>query len=187
MVGAALNSFLVSDIEAPREDLLCRGMDAAEVDPDRRSYPASAALPRVMAALLAMIGVAGATPVFAQAATPFLPLANEPPPRLFVDPPIPDRLAAGAVLIPYRTENFRILPVLGEGALGVSPRAGHLHVTVDDLPWRWADASDTRTVVVVGMPPGPHKIRIELADPTHHVITGQTVTFVVPPVASREH
>jgi hypothetical protein len=91
------------------------------------------------------------------------------------------------VLIPYRTENFRILPVLGAGALDVSPRTGHLHVTVDDLPWRWADASDTRTVVIVGMPPGPHKVRIELADPTHRVITGQTVTFVVPPPASHEH
>lgn len=121
------------------------------------------------------------------AVSAFLPVANEPPPKLIVEPPIPHRLAAGAVLIPYRTENFRILPVFGPGALDVSPRAGHLHVTVDDLPWHWADASDDQTVVVVGLPPGPHKILLELAQPDHKVISGQTVTFVVPAVASHQH
>jgi Family of unknown function (DUF6130) len=85
-------------------------------------------------------------------------------------------LAHGAVLIPYRVENLRILPVLGASALSVSPRVGHLHVTVDDLPWHWGDFSDSNTIVVVGLPPGQHKVLIELADPS----TGQTVTFTVP-------
>jgi hypothetical protein len=112
--------------------------------------------------------------------SPFLPIENEPAPKLVVDPPLPGPLARGAVLIPYRTENFRILPVFGTGASTVSPRVGHLHVTVDDLPWRWADTSDTKTVVVVGLPPGQHSVRIELASPEHHVFTGQTITFTVP-------
>jgi Family of unknown function (DUF6130) len=79
-------------------------------------------------------------------------------------------------------ENLRILPVLGAGALNLSPRVGHLHVTVDDLPWHWGgDFSDNNsTIVVVGMPPGQHKVLIELADPEHHIFTGQTVTFTVP-------
>ena len=110
----------------------------------------------------------------------FVPTENEPAPRLIVDPPLPGPLARGAVLIPYRTENFRILPVLGPGALGVSPRAGHLHVTVDDLPWHWGDFSDKNLVVVVGLPPGQHKVLIELANPDHHILTGQAVTFTVP-------
>lgn len=110
----------------------------------------------------------------------FLPTANEAAPKLIVDPPLPGPLARGAVLIPYRTENFRILPVLGSGALNVSPRAGHLHVTLDDLPWHWGDFSDKNLVVVVGLPPGQHKVLIELADPDHHILTGQTVTFTVP-------
>lgn len=91
------------------------------------------------------------------------------------------------MFIQYRTENLRIVPVFGTGALGVSPRIGHIHVTVDDAPWHWADASG-ETVVVVGLPPGQHKVLIELADPTHKVITSETVTFVVPdlkPVANR--
>jgi len=121
------------------------------------------------------------------AVSAFLPVAAEPPPKLIVEPPIPHRLAKGAVLIPYRTENFRILPVFGPAAIAVSPRAGHLHVTVDDLPWHWADASDDQTIVVVGLPPGPHKILLELALPDHRVLSGQTVTFVVPETTGGHH
>ena len=117
----------------------------------------------------------------ARAPSPFVvPIVNEPAPKLTVDPPLPGPLARGAVLIPYRVENFRILPVLGAAAVNLSPRVGHLHVTVDDLPWRWGDFSDNNTIVVVGLPPGPHKVLIELADPEHRVFTGQAVTFTVP-------
>jgi uncharacterized protein DUF6130 len=131
-------------------------------------------------------GTVLATSAFAQSAkevrgaSPFVAIENEPAPKLIVDPPLPGPLARGAVLIPYRVENFRILPVLGAGALNISPRVGHLHVTVDDLPWHWGDFSDNKTIVVVGMPPGQHKVLIELADPQHHIFTGQTVTFTVP-------
>ncbi len=34
-------------------------------------------------------------------------------------------------------------------------------------------------LIVVGLQPGPHKIRIELADPTHRVITSETVRFTL--------
>jgi hypothetical protein len=119
-----------------------------------------------------------------EGSSPFLPIEGEPAPKLIVEPPLPDPLARGAVLIPYRTENFRIVPVFGAGASTVSPRVGHLHVTVDDLPWRWADTSDTSTIVVVGLPRGQHKVLIELADPEHHVLTGQAVTFTVPDTLS---
>jgi Family of unknown function (DUF6130) len=143
-----------------------------------------AMLIKTLAAVAA--GTVLATGAFAQGARevrgppPLIPIENEPAPRLVVDPPLPGPLARGAVLIPYRVENLRVLPVLGAAALNVSPRIGHLHVTVDGLPWHWGDFSDSNTVVVVGLPPGEHKVRIELADPTHRVFTGQTVTFTVP-------
>jgi hypothetical protein len=118
----------------------------------------------------------------------FFPIKNEPAPKLIVDAPLPGPLARGAVLIPYRTENFRILPLFGEAASNVSPRVGHLHVTVDDAPWRWADTgSGTNTIVVVGLPPGQHKVKLELASPEHQVFTGQTVTFTVPETGSHKH
>jgi hypothetical protein len=131
-----------------------------------------------------------ATSVSAQSArdirgpSPLVAIENEAPPRLIVDPPLPDQLAAGRVFIQYRTENLRIVPVFGTGALDVSPRIGHIHVTVDDAPWHWADASG-ETVVVVGLSPGPHKVLIELADPTHKVITSQTVSFNIPDPKAR--
>ncbi len=72
------------------------------------------------------------------------------------------------------------MPVFGPAGLGVSPRIGHLHITVDDLPWHWADASDSNTIDVVGLPPGPHKVLVELASANHQILTSQTVRFIVP-------
>jgi hypothetical protein len=95
-------------------------------------------------------------------------------------------LAQGVFWAQYRVENLRIVPVFGSGALQVSPRIGHLHVRVDDLPWWWADASDNNTVDVAGLPPGRHKVRIELVDADHNVFAGQTKTinFIIPTTAS---
>ena len=53
-------------------------------------------------------------------------------------------------------------------------------MTVDDLPWHSGDFSDKNLVVVVGLPPGQHKVLIEPANPDHHVFTGQAVTVTVP-------
>ena len=103
---------------------------------------------------------------------------DEPPPQLIVDAPLPEPLANGLVFIQYRTENLRVLPVFGPGALDVSPRIGHIHVTVDDAPWHFIDASG-ETVVVVGLEAGPHTVLIELADPAHKVLASETVSFML--------
>lgn len=111
--------------------------------------------------------------------SPLVAIENEAPARLIVDPPLPEPLAQGRVFIQYRTENLRVLPVFGKGALEVSPRIGHIHITVDDAPWHFVDASG-ETVILVGLEPGPHRVLIELADPTHKVITSETVMFTLP-------
>lgn len=80
----------------------------------------------------------------------------------------------------------RVVPVFGKGALTVSPRIGHVHITVDDNSWHFVDASG-ETVILVGLKPGPHSVLFELADPTHMVITSQTVKFVVPDVKGAAH
>jgi len=126
-----------------------------------------------------------ANAAFAQSArdirgpSPLVAIENEPSARLIVDPPLAEQLAKGLVFIQYRTENLRVVPVFGKGALDVSPRIGHLHITVDDAPWHFVDASG-ETVIVVGLKAGPHKALFELADPTHRVIDSQTVSFEVP-------
>jgi hypothetical protein len=114
--------------------------------------------------------------------TPYIEIKNEPAPKLFVDPPLTEGLALGVVWIQYRVENMRIVPVFGEGGTKVSPRIGHLHVTVDDLSWWWADASDNNTIDIAGLPAGQHKVRIELVNANHQIVPGQTktVTFNLP-------
>jgi hypothetical protein len=121
--------------------------------------------------------------------SPYVAIENEPAPKLIVDPPLPEGLAQGVFWAQYRVENLRIIPVFGAGALQVSPRVGHLHIIVDDLPWWWADASDNNTVDIAGLPPGRHKVKIELVDANHNVIPGQskTVTFTIPEGASHSH
>jgi len=112
-----------------------------------------------------------------------VPIENEPPARLIVDPPIPEALAKGRVFIQYRAENLRIVQVFGPAALAVSPRVGHIHVTVDDLPWHWADASGEQ-IILTGLPVGPHKVLVELVNANHQTIDQQTVSFVVPVLAT---
>jgi hypothetical protein len=126
-----------------------------------------------------------ATKVVAQSArdilgpAPVVPLASQPPARLIIDPPIPEALAAGRVFIQYRAENLRIVPVFGPAALAVSPRVGHIHVTVDDAPWHWADASGEQ-LIITGLPAGKHKVLIELVNANHQTLDEGVVEFMVP-------
>jgi hypothetical protein len=119
-----------------------------------------------------------ATGAFAQSTV--VPVDKEPLPRLVVEPPLPGALARGVAFIPYRVENLRILPVGGPDARNVSPRVGHLHITVDDLPWAWADYGQSNTIILVGMTRGQHKVLIEVVDPEGNVFTKETVSFQSP-------
>ena len=116
----------------------------------------------------------------ALAQSPVVPVDKEPPPELIVEPPLPGPLAGGVVFIPYRVENLRILPVGGPAARNVSPRVGHLHITVYDLPWAWADYGQSNTIILVGMPRDQHKVLIEVVDADGNVFTKQAVTFHSP-------
>jgi Family of unknown function (DUF6130) len=84
----------------------------------------------------------------------------KPPAKLIVDPPLAEPLARGMVFIQYRTENLRAcLPQAG---------IGHLHISVDDAPWHFVEVSG-ETVILVGLPPAPHRVLFELADhPQNH-------------------
>ena len=128
------------------------------------------------------------TSAFAQSAndvrgaSPYVAIENEPAPKLIVDPPLPEGLALGVFWAQYRVENLHIAPAFGAGALQASPRVGHLHINVDDLPWWWADASDSNTVDIAGLRPGQHTVKIELVNANHNVFPGQAVimSFTIP-------
>ena len=108
-----------------------------------------------------------------------LPLESETTPSLIAYPPLAEPLARGVVIIQYRTEHARIMPIFGKAAADVSPRLGHLHVTVDDWKGTWAHTSED-PIILVGLTPGTHKVLLEVADPTHKILTRTTVSFVVP-------
>lgn len=110
---------------------------------------------------------------------PIVPLAREPSVKIIIDPPLSDSLAHGRVVIQYRAENLRIEPVFGPAALDVSPRIGHIHVTVDDAPWHWPDASG-EPIVITGFTAGPHKVLIELVNTAHQTLDYGVVNFEVP-------
>lgn len=112
---------------------------------------------------------------------PVIPLASgsEPPAKIVIDPPLAGPLASrGVAIIQYCALNLHIAPVFGPNALAVSPRVGHVHVRLDDASWVWADASGN-PIILMGLPPGPHKVLIELEDANHHTLDKGTVTFVI--------
>ena len=136
---------------------------------------------------VAAIMLDGGSTALAQSATQtcksaqVIPLTGtEPPAKLVIDAPLAEPLASrGVVVIAYCAENMRIAPVFGPGALTVSPRVGHIHVTVDEATWHWANASGT-PLILRGLLPGPHKVLIELVDANHQPVDKGTVTFDVP-------
>ena len=99
--------------------------------------------------------------------------------RIIIDPPLAESLSHGRVVIQYRTENLHIAPVFGAAALAISPRIGHIHVTVDDAHWVWADASG-QPVVLNGLAPGQHKVLLQLQTANHQLLDQGSVTFTVP-------
>ena len=161
-----------------------RRLTGGSLDPARPDMPLAIV---VRAAVIGITVVLHTFSALAQSArdvkgpTPLVAIQNEAPAKLIVDPPIPEQLALGRVFIQYRTENLRILPVFGKAALEVSPRVGHLHYYLDDQSWPTVDTSG-ETVVFVGLAPGPHKVRLELADSIHRPIPGcsKVVEFTVP-------
>ena len=147
----------------------------------QRSKHAVRAAVIAIAVALHALSASAQTAKDVKGATPLVAIQNEAPAQLIVDPPIPEQLALGRVFIQYRTENLRIMPVFGKAGLEVSPRVGHLHYFLDDQSWPTVDTSG-ETVVFVGLAPGPHKVRLELADTIHRPIPGcsKVVEFTVP-------
>jgi len=107
------------------------------------------------------------------------PSAEQSSAAITVDPPKPALLARGVAFINYRTENLQVVPLFGPAAAAISPRVGHLHVTVDDAPWHWVNSSGG-PVIVGDLCPGPHKIVLELADANHQPLGERVVKFEVP-------
>ena len=135
-------------------------------------------VPVMIACLVAASGAAQ-TAREVRGAAAVEPLQNEPPAKIVIDPPLAEPLSHGLVVIQYRTENLHMAPVFGPAALAVSPRVGHIHVSVDDASWVWVDASG-EPVILNGLLPGPHKVLIQLESANHQLLDQGSVEFTVP-------
>ena len=140
-----------------------------------------------VAAMMLYASTAGAqSPAQTCGQAQVIPLTGtEPAATLVVNAPLAEPLARGVVVIVYCAENMRMAPVFGPGALAVSPRVGHVHVTVDDAPWHWADASGN-PLILRGLPHGPHKVRVDMVDANHQPVDEGMVTFDVPKKAAAD-
>jgi hypothetical protein len=105
---------------------------------------------------------------------------SQPPAKIVVDPPLPEPLSRGVVFIRYRIENLQPVPVFGPAAVAVSPRVGHIQVTIDGAEWHWADASGG-PVIINGLRPGRHEIFIQLVNPNGLPLDQATARVEVPP------
>jgi hypothetical protein len=138
-----------------------------------------------LAGLIGAIVAMSPVPALAQTARDYrgpaavIPLSSQPAPKIVVDPPLPDALARGLVVIQYRAENLRIVPVFGPNALDVSPRIGHLHITLDGAPWHWVDASG-EPIIIQYLPAGSHRVLIELVDANHRPFDQALISFEIP-------
>jgi hypothetical protein len=104
---------------------------------------------------------------------------SEPPAQFASAAVLPAPLARGVVVIAFHADNLKLLPVYGDAAIAVTPRVGHLHVTLDDFSWHWLQASE-ELIVIQGLAKGPHHIVLDLADPAHHVLATKRLEFVIP-------
>jgi hypothetical protein len=144
----------------------------------RRVLAVTAAVAVSGLTLLAGHGLAGPSAEAQGYAAP-APPAKQPPAKITVAPPLPEPLTRGVAILQFRTENLQIVPVFGPAAAAVSPRIGHIHVSLDDAPWHWAHTSDG-PVIVAPLPPGPHKILIEAVDADHKTLAVEEIKFEVP-------
>ncbi|MFZ6654779.1 DUF6130 family protein [Undibacterium sp. TJN19] len=107
-------------------------------------------------------------------------------PHLVIDSPTNSAVLEGAVIITFHTENLSIDPAFGPEAKKRIPVIGHLHIPVDDNQWLWVYTSK-EPLILVGLAPGPHKVRLDLADPNHVVLESQTVNFTMAGEMTSQH
>lgn len=108
---------------------------------------------------------------------------GKPAPKLTLAAPKADFLEKGFVYLPFKVENMTILPLYAEihGAevTKLQPTVGHLHVSVNDNQWAWVHAQPD-AIYFSTLPPGTHKMTVELSDAAHNVLDRQTLSLVVP-------
>ncbi|MDR3374327.1 MAG: DUF6130 family protein [Ancalomicrobiaceae bacterium] len=129
--------------------------------------------------LVALVSAGYAAELPAVHTTHSIESAPEPPAQFASAIVLPAPLARGVVVIAFHADNLKLVPVYGDAAVAVTPRIGHLHITLDEAAWHWLQASE-ELIVIQGLAKGPHHVVLDLADPAHHVLASKRLDFVIP-------
>ena len=98
-------------------------------------------------------------------------------PTITIDSPLEGGTEVAIVNVKFHVNGMKLgVPVTEPADTAV--KIGHIHVQVDDNAWVWLHALDA-PVTIAGLAPGPHKIRLELAESNHRGIESKTVNFIV--------
>ncbi|WP_152681620.1 DUF6130 family protein [Chromobacterium subtsugae] len=107
--------------------------------------------------------------------------ADAPAPKLVIESPVDGQAVGNALIVRFHAEQIRLAPryaPAGEPVPAALRGVGHLHVYLDGAAWHWVHATPD-PLVLVGLPPGPHQIHLELAAPNHQPLDARQVSFSV--------
>src|SRR4029077_5970227 len=115
--------------------------------------------------------------------------AKDNVPRLTIETPTEGQTVQPApglgpvAIIRFHTDNFKVESVdkshgsMAQMATEEKPDHGHVQVTVDGSPWYFIH-SDNDPILISGLSPGQHSVKLQLAGPNDAPIgTAQTVNF----------
>ena len=110
-------------------------------------------------------------------------------PRVFFVTPADGATVTSPVHLEFNTENFQISPVPPGTPTETRPALGHHHVGVDTdcLPVGeaipraapWVHFGDGKNVIDMQLPPGQHRLTLQVGDDLHRTIEGLCSTITV--------
>lgn len=111
-------------------------------------------------------------------------------PKVMIESPqngatVQDTAGLGPVaIIKFKTDNFKIESLGKHSDMAMNDmdkmaKMGHVHVTLDNADWYWVHSS-MDPIVLVGLKPGQHSVKLELVGADHKPAgASQTVTFTM--------
>jgi hypothetical protein len=110
-------------------------------------------------------------------------------PRVFFVQPADGATVQSPVHLEFSTENFQISPVPQGTVTETRPALGHHHVGVDtdclptgtEIPRAapWVHFGDGKNVIDMQLPPGQHRLTLQVGDDLHRTIEGLCSSITV--------
>ena len=110
-------------------------------------------------------------------------------PRVFFVQPADGATVTSPVHLEFGIENFEISPVPAGTVTETRPALGHHHVAIDAdcLPTGtaipraapWVHFGDGKNVIEMQLPPGQHRLTLQVGDDLHRTIEGLCSTITV--------